>query len=285
MIKIVVDSCSSMLLPEAEKRNIKVVPMKYELNNKEVNPLTDNVDIKAFYDSLEDHNTNVKTSCVSPDDYKNAFEAIINNNDEVLYIALSKGLSGSYNSAFLAKDLVSDDYPDAKIEIVNSLSGSIGIKLLVDEAEELIKEGKTLEETKNALDAFANRLTSTFTIGSLYHLYKGGRLSYTAMIAGRLLRFKPVISASKEGKLEKTGTFIGKNKAIDSMLETLDADIDKDSRSIYIGYTNNYSECEKVANGLKDKYSWLNIKLEPIDSTMGCHCGPNTIALFYFRKA
>lgn len=284
MIKIILDSCSSMNNADALKKNITIVPMKYELNGKEVNPVTDNIDIKSFYDQLENHDTTVKTSCVSPDAFKNAFTDVVKKGDEVLYIALSKGLSGSFNSAFLAKDIVLDEYPDAKIEIVNSLTGSIGIKLLLDEAEILISEGKSLAEIKDVLDSYAKRLTSNFTIGSLYHLYKGGRLNYTAMVAGRLLRFKPVIEANSEGKLEKTGTFIGKNKAIASMEETLDNTIDKDSRSIYVGHTNNIEECQKVVERLKEKYPWLNVYLEPIDTTMGCHCGPNTIAIFYFHK-
>ena len=284
MIKIVLDSCSSMMLPEAEKRNMKIVPMKYELNGKEINPLTDSTSIKEFYDNLLNHDVNVKTSCVSPEDYRVVFEEAAKNNDEVLYISLSKGLSGSYNSAHLAKDLVLDDYPDAKIEIVNSLSGSIGIKLLVDEAEILVNEGKKLEEIVDILNSYANRLVSNFTIGSLYHLYKGGRLKYTAMMAGRLLRFKPVIGTNSEGSLEKIGTYIGKNKAISAMEESLDNTIDPNSRSIYVGYTNNIGEANKFSSKLKAKYPSLNIITEPIDKTMGCHCGPETIAVFYFHK-
>ena len=131
---------------------------------------------------------------------------------------------------------------------------------------------------------YAKRLASSFTIGSLYHLYKGGRLNYTAMVAGRLLRFKPVIETNSEGKLEKSGTYIGKNKAIGAMLEALEKTIDTSSRSIYIGYTNNIDEANSFRDKLKEKYSSMNIIVEPIDKTMGCHCGPESIAIFYFRK-
>ena len=284
MIRIILDSCSSMMMPEASKRNIIIVPMKYEINGKEINPIKENINIKEFYDSLMNHETTVKTSCVSPEDYRVAFEEVIKNNDEVLYISLSKGLSGSFNSANLAKDILLDDYEDAKIEIVNSLSGSIGIKLLVDEAEILIKEGKSLKEITEILNNYSKKITSSFTIGSLYHLYKGGRLNYTSMVAGRLLRFKPVISANSEGKLEKTGTYIGKSKAILAMEETLDQTIDTNSKSIYVGYTNNLDEALVLSNKLETKYPKLKIITEPIDPTMGCHCGPGTIALFYFHK-
>ena len=284
MIRIVVDSCSSMTLDEANKRDIKIVPMKYELNGKELNPLEDNIDIKEFYDMILNHDVNVKTSCVSPDDYRIIFEEAIKNNEEVLYIALSKGLSGSYNSAQLAKNIILDDYPDAKIEIINSLSGSLGVKLIIDEALILVNEGKSLSEIVDILNSYAKRAVNTFTIGSLYHLYKGGRLKYTAMMAGRLLHFKPVISTNSEGSLEKSGTFIGKNKAISAMEDTLDKTIDTSSKSIYIGYTNNIDEANKLKNKLEAKYPSLNIIAEPIDKTMGCHCGPETIALFYFHK-
>ena len=284
MIRIVLDSCSSMTLAEAEKRNIKIVPMKYELIGKELNPLTDEIEIKEFYDMIENHDVNVKTSCVSPDDYRTIFEDAVKNNEEILYIALSKGLSGSYNSAQLAKNIILDDYPNATIEIINSLSGSIGIKLLVDEAEILIKEGKTISEIAEILNSYAKRLVSNFTIGSLYHLYKGGRLKFTAMMAGRLLHFKPVIATNSEGSLEKSGTFIGKNKAIGAMEESLDKAIDTTSRSIYIGYTNNIDEANRFKSKLEAKYPNLNVITEPIDKTMGCHCGPEAIAVFYFHK-
>lgn len=283
MIKIVVDSCSSMSLDEANKKGISVVPMMFTINNNVTNPLDTKMTTQEFYDLLENHDTEVKTSCVSPQEYYDAFLNIIKNGDDVLYISLSKGLSGSFNSAHSAKDMLLDDYPNSKIEIINSLSGSIGIKLLIDEAINLVKE-KNIEDVRDILNDYAKNITSTFTIGSLYHLYKGGRLSRTSLVTGNILRIKPIITASPEGKLEKQGVALGKNKAISSMISKLDSTIDLNHKTIYIGYTNNFEECEKTKNKLKEKYPDIEIKLEPIDMTMGCHCGPQTIAIFYFHK-
>ena len=284
MIKIIVDSCSSMSLSEAKEKNIEVIPMTFEMNEKIINPLNNEIEPQEFYDKLKDHSTVVKTSCIAPQVFYEAFEKYVKENNEVIFISLSKGLTAGFNNAIMAKEMILEEYPNAKIEIINSLSGSIGIKIVIEKAIELIKNNLTIDEIKIELDKLANKVYSAFTIGSLYHLYRGGRLRLASLLTGNLLRIKPIITTNSEGKLEKKETHLGSNKAISGMVNLVVENIDNNCKDIYVGYTNNLEDAKKFVSKIKEKLPEANIILEIIDETMGCHCGPNTIAVFFIKK-
>ena len=284
MIKIIVDSCSSMSLVEAKEKNIDVIPMTFEMNEKIINPLNNEIDPQEFYDKLKDHSTVVKTSCIAPQVFYEAFEKYVKDNNEVIFISLSKGLTAGFNNAVMAKEMILEEYPNAKVEIINSLSGSIGIKIVIEKAIELIKNNLTIDEIKIELDKLANKVYSAFTIGSLYHLYRGGRLRLASLLTGNLLRIKPIITTNSEGKLEKKETHLGSNKAISGMVDLVVENIDNNCKNIYVGYTNNLEDAKKFVSKIKERLPEANIILEIIDETMGCHCGPNTIAVFFVKK-
>ena len=284
MIKIIVDSCSSMSLVEAKEKNIEVIPMTFEMNEKIINPLNNEIDPQEFYDKLKDHSTVVKTSCIAPQVFYEAFEKHVKDNNEVIFISLSKGLTAGFNNAVMAKEMILEEYPNAKVEIINSLSGSIGIKIVIEKAIELINKNLSIDEIKIELDNLANKVYSAFTIGSLYHLYRGGRLRLASLLTGNLLRIKPIITTNSEGKLEKKETHLGSNKAISGMVDLVVENIDNNYKDIYVGYTNNLEDAKKFVSKIKEKLPEANIILEIIDETMGCHCGPNTIAVFFVKK-
>ena len=284
MIKIIVDSCSSMSLVEAKEKNIDVIPMTFEMNEKIINPLNNEIDPQEFYDKLKDHSTVVKTSCIAPQVFYEAFEKYVKDNNEVIFISLSKGLTAGFNNAVMAKEMILEEYPNAKVEIINSLSGSIGIKIVIEKAIELINKNLSIDEIKIELDNLANKVYSAFTIGSLYHLYRGGRLRLASLLTGNLLRIKPIITTNSEGKLEKKETHLGSNKAISGMVDLVVENIDKNCKNIYVGYTNNLEDAKKFVSKIKERLPEANIILEIIDETMGCHCGPNTIAVFFVKK-
>ncbi len=284
MIKIIVDSCSSMSLVEAKEKNIDVIPMTFEMNEKIINPLNNEIDPQEFYDKLKDHSTVVKTSCIAPQVFYEAFEKYVKDNNEVIFISLSKGLTAGFNNAVMAKEMILEEYPNAKVEIINSLSGSIGIKIIIEKAIELINKNLSIDEIKIELDNLANKVYSAFTIGSLYHLYRGGRLRLASLLTGNLLRIKPIITTNSEGKLEKKETHLGSNKAISGMVDLVVENIDNNCKNIYVGYTNNLEDAKKFVSKIKERLPEANIILEIIDETMGCHCGPNTIAVFFVKK-
>jgi DegV family protein with EDD domain len=280
-IKLIVDSCSSIPKDIAKENNIDVLPVEFSINDELINPIDSKLTVDEFFDKLT-KKVDMKTSAIAPNLYFETFEKYVKEDYQVIYVSLSSGLSCGYNNALLAKNMILEEYPNAKVECIDSLSGSIGIYFTIREVLKLIKDGLNVLEIKSKLDKNGLNIESLFTIGSLYHLYKGGRLRLATAAAGVLLRIKPLVIADKFGKLKSAAVHIGKKKALAAMADRIVENVL--DNEIFIGYTNNLEEAEYFEKLLLEKNNNLKITKYLIDFTMMCHCGPETVAVFYKKK-
>ncbi len=279
-IAIFADSCSSLTLEEAKELGVTIIPTIFTMDGVDYNPLDKNIlSYDEFYKKLE-NKVFCKTASVNPNTFITYFEKALLEKKDIIYISLSSGLSSSYNNAFLAKNLLEEDY-DNNIELIDSLTGSIGIQIIIKKACELRNQGHSAQEIKEQLDQNKLNIKSLFTIGSLDHLKRGGRISTVTALIGKLIKMFPIISTNSEGKLVSDSIFRGKIKALQKMIEEVIANI-KENVELYIGYTNNKEECEYVKDSLSQKVK--NIITRRIDYTMGSHCGPGTLAVFFISK-
>ena len=279
-IASVCDSCSSLTKSKASKLGIHLIPTLFYIDDVEYNPLDENImDYDEYYLKLENKEV-VKTSCVNPNSFVNTFTPLAEEGYDILYIALSGGLSASYNNAHIAKEMIEDDY-NVKVEIVDSMTGSVGILILLHEAIKLKEEGKSVGEIKAALDKNALNVTSLFTIGSLDHLRRGGRLSIVSAVVGTLLKINPVVTVNESGMLVVESKHRGRRAATSYLINSIVEKANKDS-ILCIGHTN----CKDEAYTMKSRLEELgySVLMEYIDHTMGAHCGPKTIAVFYRNK-
>lgn len=280
-IKIIMDSCSSLPLEIAKEHDITILPTIFSINDELINPLEANLTVDEFFDKLT-KKVDMKTSGIAPNVYLEAFIKYIEEGYDILYISLSSGFSGSYNNSLLAKSMALDEYPNANIECIDTLNGSIGIYFTALEALKLIEEGLSVTQIKNKLDKNGLNIEAVFTIGSMYHLYKGGRLRLAVAAAGTLLRIKPLVIADKEGKLKSAAVHVGKKRALAAMADRVVQNIF--DNEVFIGYTNNLEESIYFENLLLERNKDLKITKYLIDYTMMCHCGPETVAVFYKKK-
>lgn len=280
-IIIFCDTCAGVNKEEELKYNIKIIPTLFYIDNKEYNPINCSLTHEKLYQILEGKST-CKTSCINPNTFIDSFRPYLKEGKSILYISISSGLSGNYQSAKLAKDILEDEYPNS-IELIDSLSGSLGIKYTIFEAIKLINEGEELTAIKEKLDKNKLNVNASFTIGSLDHLRRGGRLSGFSAVVGSILRINPIIKASKQGKLEVTSKHRGRLKALSSLID----DIKKEASTstLYIGYTNNLDEALKLKETILTETEIQDVEMDYIDYTLSCHCGPKTIAVFYKRKS
>lgn len=283
MSKLVIfcDSCSSITKEDALRLDVKVIPMNFEMEGVEINPLSDDViDIEEFYNKLEDK-VYCKTSCVNPGTYMELFKPYLEEGKDILFISLSSGLSSSFNNAVVAKNALSEEYEN-KVEIIDSLTGSLGIQFAINEAVKMRDEGKGIEEITEKIQNNGLNIDSLFTIGSLDHLRRGGRLSRVSSLLGTLLHINPIITASKEGRLVEDSKHRGRKKAINELIKRVIENAKAKSK-VLIGYTN----CKDEANYMKEciEKEDFDVSIGYIDHTMGCHCGPKTLAVFYMKKA
>lgn len=279
MIKIITDSTSDIDLKYAKELNIEVVPLKVIIDGKEYK---DRIDLQPeeFYDLLVNSQTLPSTSQPSPQDFVDLYETAKNNNDSVIVITLSSVISGTYQSANLAKDLV--DYDD--IYVIDSLGTTQMQRLLVLKAVALRNEGMNAQDLYTFLEAYKHRIRLFAFVDTLEYLYKGGRLSRTAATAGTLLKFKPIIGFDK-GKLEVFAKARGTQKATAKIIDLIQQDGEMDlDEPICIGYTGSSDGLDKFENTLREILHFGETLHGIVGPVIGTHAGPGARLIAYVKK-
>lgn len=268
MIRILVDSSSDIVKEELESKNIAMVPLSIQFDKETYLDRMD-IDCDTFYDKLTNLDVFPKTSQPSPQMYLKEFEKAKEAKDELICILLSSAISGTYQSALLAKNIV--DYDG--IYLVDTLSATYGAQILVDEAIKMINEGKEAKEICAHLEALKKRVKIYLSVDTLEYLYKGGRVDKTSAIIGGIAKIKPIITLSEEGKVEVIAKTIGMVKAMNVMIGfAKDKGIDEKYPVglIYSSGTKNSAKMEEKLNANDIKIS-KHVQLGP---TIGTHVGP-----------
>lgn len=279
-IKIIADSCSSITKEEATSLGIEIIPTTFIIDGTEYNPVDCDIPYGEYYEKIKTRKIN--TACLNEFAFEEAFTPIVENGDSVICVTLSGGLSSTYKNACAVADRLNAKHGN-KVAIIDSLSGSSGLMFAIMEAHKLAKEGKSVEEIKAIVDKNALGIVSLFTIGSLTHLHKGGRLSKATAIVGNALKAKPIIEADGEGKLSVKAIHLGKKKTLKEMAALVTNDVDE-TWPVYVSNTNVDNEFEYFKEKLLEVNPNLKLISTTIDYTMGAHCGPETIAVFYKKK-
>ncbi len=214
-IRIITDSGSDIRQETAAKWGITVLPLTVRFGDEE---FLDDVTLSAdeLYRRMGEAGELPKTSQVPPYEYEKAFAQAIENDDTVICITVSSGLSGCYQSAYLAAQNFG-----GKVSVVDSLSVCASQYVLVRYAEGLVRMGKTHEEIVQRLERNKKRLHVIAQVDTLEYAYKGGRISLAAKVAGGLLKVKPVITADEEGKVKILGKARGQKKGYELMSEMI----------------------------------------------------------------
>lgn len=280
MIKLITDSTSDIEKQEAEKYGITIVPLKVIM---EGNDYRDRVDLNAedFYPLLEQCDNLPTTSQPSPQDFLTIYEKAKEANDSIIVITLSSAISGTYQSACIAKDLL--DYED--VHIIDSLNATQGLHILVKKAVQLIQEGKEAKDIVSFLEEYKKRIHIFAVVDTLEYFYKGGRLSKTSAAMGTLLKFKPVVGL-KEGKLELFDKARGTMKATEKILELIQEHGEIDLQEpIFLGYTGTSDGLDKFCEQLRDHLLFTNEEYGIVGPVIGTHAGPGAKLIAYVNKA
>lgn len=283
-ITIFTDSCSSLTDDIIQKYDIRIIPILYTMDEVEYNPLDKKITIEDFYNTLENSGTVAKTACINPATYIEYFEKELEKGNQVLHISMSSGLSSTYNNSLTARNELNEKYPN-QIEVIDSLKGGMGMAFDIEKACTLRAEGKNVQEIKECIDKNKENVECMFTIGSIDYLRRSGRIKPTTALLGKVMKINPLIDADNEGKLSIKALCMGRKKALLTLIEKVKNSLHETIRKIYLCYTNNMAEAEFVFGKLKENIPNSDIRLSPIDCSLGCHCGPKTLAVFFKKKA
>ena len=285
-IRIVVDSSSDIPQELSAQLGIVTVPMPVYIDG---NSYQEGVDLfpKEFYAQFKNYKDLPKTSQPNLNVLKEAYEKVLAEGDEVIGIHLSSGLSSTYQTALMARDMCSEPQ---KIHVIDSLGASFGFGLQAILGYEILKENgenkdfstESRDEVIKKIMAVRDKMRYIFTIDTLEYLVKGGRVSKTAGFVAGLLDLKPILHINPQGKIDVFGKVRSKKAALRKLLDIMEQDIvDGEGQTIGISHANSPAEAASLAEDIKKRIKVKDIIISDIGCVIGSHVGPGTIALFY----
>ncbi|MBS6196686.1 MAG: DegV family protein [Clostridiales bacterium] len=275
---IITDSASDITAQEALKMNIQIVPLKIQFSDGTF-PMETEEDFCKFFDKLAKEKDLPVTSQPSPEDFLKHYEKAGETGEDVLVITLSSGLSGTFNSANLAKQLSGRK----NIYIIDSEQAILTQRMLVEKAVFLRDEGKNMDAIIPILEELKSRLTVCGMLDTLTYLKKGGRIPASVALIGNALHIKPIIEL-KDKTLVELGKARGRNGGMKQLWKEFEAcEIDPDE-PVYFGYTSDKEFGMHFVESTVEKYGLKNYRLLPVGGVIGTHVGPSCIALSFVKK-
>ena len=279
---ITTDSCADLPMDFIKKYNISVLPLTFSIDNKEYSGL-DDYDVVDFYNKMR-NGLMPTTSQVTPQTAKDVFEKYLKEGYDILHLAFSSGLSGSYNSTRIAQEELNEEYKDNKVIVIDSLCASLGEGLLVYQAVKLKEQNKSIDEIASFIEDHKLNVCHYFTVDDLNHLYRGGRVSKATAIIGTMIGVKPVLHVDNEGKLIPISKVRGRKQSLNALVKYMKESIGsyKDKNDIvFISHGDSLKDAKYVADKVKEEFGIDAFLINHVGPVIGTHSGPGTIALFF----
>ncbi|MBR4332952.1 MAG: DegV family protein [Clostridia bacterium] len=279
------DSDSDLLYSIADERNIPVVRMPYSLDGKEYFDDNGRSGVeKDLFDRMRKGAT-PSTSCLPTPAYLEYFEPILKEKD-LLFIAFSSQMSSTINNIFEAREQLLKKYPARKFIVVDTLSISAPMTLLVLGAHDLYLQGKSMEEVEKWVLDNRMRAHAWLTVGDLKYLARGGRISSTSAFFGSMLDIKPIICMGKGGKLDPAEKVQGRKKALRTIVDRTAEYIEHpEDQTVVIMQADVEEEAKALEKMLRQHIPAIkNIRIQTVGPVIGAHCGPGTLACCFMGK-
>lgn len=281
--------CSTADMPTAffEENEIPFASFHFMMDGKDYpDDLGQSMPFDVFYKKIADGATPT-TSQVNVEDYETMWRPLLENGQDILHITLSSGISGTINSAQIARDNLKEAFPDRKILVVDSLGASSGYGLLVESTRRLRDEGKTIEEAYNWVESNKLRLHHWFFSTDLTSYVRGGRISKAAGVFGTMLRICPLLNMNTSGELIPREKIRTKKKVIAEIVSRMEQHAENGtnySGKCFISNSACYEDARAVADLVEARFPKLDGKvlINSVGTVIGAHTGPGTVALFFF---
>lgn len=284
--KIIIDSNSDLPRNFIEENDIPFVSLTCTLKgNTFADDFGKSIDYKAFYEEVR-NGAMPTTSQVNAYTFEEIFKKYAAEGCDILYLAFSSGLSGTYNSALIAREAVVEEYKDLNITIIDTKCASMGEGLIVYYAYEMMKKGASMDEIVTWVENNKLKVNHWFTVDDLNHLKRGGRVSATSAIIGTMLDIKPILNVDTEGKLTPVSKVKGRKKSIKTLMENLkERIIDPENQVIGISHGDCLSDAEFLRTLIKEEVKVKDFIISTIGPGVGSHSGPGTLALFFIGES
>ena len=283
---ICVDTNCDLPLEYFKAHALEMVPLRFTLRGETYDSdCGQSMDPREFYAALR-AGEDSKTMQVSPDQALQCFARLADEGNDILCIAFSSGLSGTYNSFAMAAQELRDTHPDCKAIVIDSLCASLGQGLLIDYAVKMKEAGRPIEEVAEWVEAHKLQICHYFTVDDLKHLWRGGRVSKTTAVVGTMLGIKPLMHVDDEGKLIPHGKVRGRRQSLLALIDSMQQKAQGfENKTVMISHGDCLEDAEFVAKEVKRRFAPDEILINFVGPSVGAHSGPGTLALFFMGSS
>ena len=282
MNEFVIVSDSTVDLPKEylQAKQVPIISLSYIMDGVTYEEM-DGLSHKEFFEKLRTGSLPT-TSQINPEQAREALEPLAKEGKDILYIGFSSGLSGSYNSVRMAAEYLKEEYPDINIITIDSLCACMGEGLLLYKALELKERGMSMKEIVEWVEANKLHICHNVTVDDLNHLHRGGRISRTTAVVGSMIKIKPIIHMSDEGKLVVIGKERGRKKSLISIVDRMEKQMQGyDNDIVMITHGDGIEDAEFVKKQVEERFGIHNVMINGIGSVIGSHTGAGVVAVFF----
>lgn len=262
---------------------IHVVCFSYEMDGVIV-PCAespDDFDGHAYYEKLRNR-SKVKTSLLNADTFERAFRPYLEAGQDLVYVGLSSGISGTFQSARMAMDTLREEFPERYLGALDSMGAGLGEGLLACRAADRRNEGLSLQAAMPLLEAERDRLCEFFTVGDLMHLRNTGRLSGAVALVGALLQIKPILRGDEEGHIVLCGSSRGRKKAIGDLAKLYEKKVvSPENQRVFISHGDCLEDAELLAQKIREIAEPRELIISMHEPLTGAHVGPEMLSVFF----
>ena len=277
------DTSANLPTTWLRESNVVAVPFSYYIDGREYKCLdTALFDGHRFYSNIRE-GTKVTTSLISPSGYTEYFRPVVERGEDLLFISMSSGISGSFQAARIAAINLCEEFPERSIMLVDSIGASLGEGFLAVKAEELRKKGKSIEETAAEIEKIKVSMCQVFTVDDLMYLRSTGRLSNAKAVIGSVLNIKPLLKGDEEGRIVSFAKARGRQRSIEAVAANYDRLVaDASEQTIGIAHADCMEDVEYLCELLRKNNPPKDILIVDYEPVTGAHVGPGALALFFF---
>lgn len=291
MYSVITDTSANLPTALLKEKNISVLPFTFHMQDGDHSCTdTEDFDAREFYQRMRD-GEEINTSQVTPMTYEEYMTPILERGEDILFVGMSSGVSGSYNSAEMAAKTLREHFPGRTIRLVDTLGASLGEGLLVLKGAQCRDEGMSLDDTADLLLDLRHDMCQVFTVEDLRYLSRTGRISNVTAVLGNMLHIKPILKGNDQGKIVRIAQTRGRKAAVRELAKSYFQWADREHpQTIGIAHADCQEDAEWLANLLRQSglppADIMTVVYEPVT---GSHVGPGTLALFFmgnreFRK-
>jgi DegV family protein with EDD domain len=282
---IITDSNCDLSTEYIKENNIPIIPFHFHLKGKEYEDnFGESISYKDFYDELRNGEMST-TAQIIPDTFEEVFKKYVSEGYSIIYIGFSSALSETYNNAVLAKETIMKEYKTADITVIDSKSATVGQGLLVYYACEMLKQGISSENIIDWIEDNKLYVNHWFTVDSLEHLRRGGRISPANAALGTLLEVKPILIIDKEGRLITVKKVRGRKRSIKILLEEFRSRvIHPEEQVVFICHGDCLEDAELLKSLVTSKVKVKDVVISFLSPIIGTHTGPGFLCIIFIGR-